>query len=51
MLEQQKQSLSLELAMLKSPSRIELLAGQKLGLERTQNVQVVNLSMKDARAK
>ena len=46
-LEQEKQALSLELAILKSPSRIEALAGQKLGLERSQNVQVVSLSMRD----
>lgn len=42
-LEQQRQSLSLELAILKSPSRIEKLANQKLGLERSPNIQVVRL--------
>lgn len=48
-LEQQKQELSLELAILKSPARIETIASKNLGLERMRDVRVVNLSTKGKR--
>lgn len=48
-LERQRQDLTLELAILKSPSRIEKVASEKLGLERTSVVSTINLKVTDRR--
>ncbi|MCB0308219.1 MAG: cell division protein FtsL [Bdellovibrionales bacterium] len=47
-LEQKKQDLSLELAVLKSPARVEAIASRELGLKRRHDLETINLEVSES---